>query len=306
MGDGDDAVVGLEFFAIDGGTAGHQFHDFAVAILGPELRADAEERETHADGEIFRGRLAHVVGVGIVDVGQGVHVNLKDLVTVEVAQHPQLAVVPAGDDLDDLGGLFLVQPFLEVFVAEPFQPHFFRLVQVLGAGEFLPVEDVAVIAGELEFCGRDLAGREENVLVISFHEAVEDHFGGRGVAELDGQIAELGAQALEFGDIALQKQQVGRIEGVEVTVKKFRGDGFIERLLRVMRALHDARGQAGDLGVVRTGCELDGVGVARADQRQFGFGLQVRREEASGQMAAENDGRQFHAIKSVIICRRIN
>ena len=70
LGDADDAVAVLDQAAAGGGAAGDEFLDLAVAVLGLQRGADADEREVHADFKALELLGTHVVRVRVIDLGE--------------------------------------------------------------------------------------------------------------------------------------------------------------------------------------------------------------------------------------------
>ncbi len=185
LGDGNDPVVRFQFFAAHG-RAGLELLDLAVTVLGAEQRADAEQRELHRDGKVLQLRLAHVVGVRIIDAGQRGEINLQHIVIIILVERPQNAVVAAGDDFDDFVRFLLVQFLLQVFVAEPFPPEFPGFSQIFRAGEGFAVEDeaLALAARKIKLFRFEEVQDIVILLVEAFAEARKDYPRRRGVALL--------------------------------------------------------------------------------------------------------------------------
>ena len=91
--DGDDAVFFVHLLALRRRAAGHERADGAIAVVLAELRADAEQREVHADGKILRMGRAEIIRVRVVGVAQPVQVGLQHPVAVPVCGHVQVPLV---------------------------------------------------------------------------------------------------------------------------------------------------------------------------------------------------------------------
>ena len=153
LGDRHDPVADLEEFAAGGRTARHEFANFAVAILGLERGADADERQVHRDGKILGLPPAHIIRMRVVSVGERGEVDLQHLVLLPLLHRVKGPLVTAGKGLDDFVGLLVAKLLLQVFVAQLLAPEVFGLSEVTRAGRILPIPPVAVIPREIEgFC----------------------------------------------------------------------------------------------------------------------------------------------------------
>jgi len=74
LGNCDDFIADFHLLA-PLSRAGHEAIDLALAVHGAEFGSDAEQGQIHLDGEVFEDTLAHVIGMGIVNVGEGVEVD---------------------------------------------------------------------------------------------------------------------------------------------------------------------------------------------------------------------------------------
>ena len=179
---GHDAVAGLELFVLGGGAAGHEPGDLAVTVVEPEFRADAEEREVHADGELVQSLLVEIIRVRIIDVRQGREVFAQHVLVVPVGKHAEAALVAVRERLDDLfvdglGGLdgirgrriflgVLKSKFhLQIFIAQILPPDFFGLVRILRVGQILAAGGDALVGLEFKLLVLQQVGRVGHALL---------------------------------------------------------------------------------------------------------------------------------------------
>ncbi len=92
-----DAVVDLQPAITLGGAAGDQFHDFRIAILRVQDRADADQREPHVDREVLQVALAQVLRVRIVGQGERRKEIPDDILIGLLVEVEQELVVTAGE-----------------------------------------------------------------------------------------------------------------------------------------------------------------------------------------------------------------
>ena len=97
--DRDDLVADLEATVLRGGAAGDEALDLGGAVLARQQRADAEEGQAHGNVEILGVIGREVVGVGVVGLGEGVEVAVKDERGVVVVQDGLKALVGLEDRL---------------------------------------------------------------------------------------------------------------------------------------------------------------------------------------------------------------
>ena len=92
-----DAIADFQPTAGLGRTAGNEALDFGVAILAPQHRADADERQAHVDAEILQVGRAQIFRVRIVGLGEGIEEEFDLLFVVFLVNVAQHAVVAALD-----------------------------------------------------------------------------------------------------------------------------------------------------------------------------------------------------------------
>ena len=77
------------------GPGGDQPGHFGVFIIYLQNGANALERQTHIDIEIFSSPRRKVIGVGVVLLRQRIGVDLEDILSVVLPQPLELALVPS-------------------------------------------------------------------------------------------------------------------------------------------------------------------------------------------------------------------
>ncbi len=107
LGHGDNPVADLDLFAFHR-RAGFEFLDLAIAVqVGRQHRADAKEREVHADSEVFGRAGVHVIGMRVVHMRQGREITLQHLVGIPFLEHVQHPVIAAREQIGDFFGVGL-------------------------------------------------------------------------------------------------------------------------------------------------------------------------------------------------------
>ena len=102
LADRKDPVSRLEPAVLDGGAAGHEAADRDVAVVVPELRADALEVEAHRDREVLHLLRREPVGVRVVGGGDRVDERREPVERVHALHARQEPVVAPGELLDRL------------------------------------------------------------------------------------------------------------------------------------------------------------------------------------------------------------
>src|SRR5215472_6809833 len=103
LGYGNNFVVLLKLIAFFRRTARDQALYFAVAIVPSEFRADAAQRQAHADGEILRVLGVQVIRVRIIGMREGIQIGLHDVGVVELVEGADFAFVTVLNGLGYVG-----------------------------------------------------------------------------------------------------------------------------------------------------------------------------------------------------------
>ena len=83
--------------------------NFAVTVqVRCQDGADAEKLEVHADGEIVRAYLVHIIGVRIVNVRQRGKINLQHILVVPFLEHAKVSMVAPREQINDFLGVGLL------------------------------------------------------------------------------------------------------------------------------------------------------------------------------------------------------
>src|SRR5690606_37077410 len=112
LGHADDAIGRSQLLALLRRTGRHQTDDLGVVVVALQHGADALEGQAHVDVEVLRVIRRHVLGMGVVDLGQGIDVVLEDVLAAGLVQALLLVGVALLEQLLDGVG----------FAAGQFQP----------------------------------------------------------------------------------------------------------------------------------------------------------------------------------------
>ena len=94
LGNGDDFVFDVQLAAFVGGATGDEFADADLFVFEREDGADAFQRKTHVDVEIFVAARREVVAMRVKAAAEDVHIDVEDVVhadLVQTAQRPGVA-----------------------------------------------------------------------------------------------------------------------------------------------------------------------------------------------------------------------
>ena len=120
---------------------------------------------------------------------------------------------------------------MEILIAQLLPPEGFRGSGIGRARSFLAIVGKFFVTGEIEFFVFQQIGGEGDPLFEPLQVAFENDVGEAGVAVRPSHIGEFGPGFGELVDVALQENQVGQVEGVEVAVEKFPGQCLVELLV---------------------------------------------------------------------------
>ena len=178
-----------------------------------------------------------------------------------------------GQRQDDLGvgeGDSAGDHFLQIIVSQPLLPELSCRGQVFGIGSITPVQENALVGVQGEPVALQLFVLVGHPLVQAFQKAVGNLISRREIgnpAVVDGEGVEVCPVVRKFRDIRLEKIQMLRIQGVQITVIEFFRHGPIQRFSGVVIFLQQPGGDVGDAAVVGAGGQCGWrIGLVGGDQ----------------------------------------
>ncbi len=197
--------------------AGHQLSYRGVFIQLRQHCTDSDQGQSHRNVEILRRPWRHVVGVGLDGHGVGVHVGLKGICALYLANALQEIVVALVEYFDDalvvLPGKLEPQPV----VLDPLAPQLAHFRFGFRPGFLLPCELVALILLEIEPLLEQSARIRE---ALGRALLVEIENGERnGKVFLEDGVAEPGAIAGKLVDVGLNEEELLGIERFQILVE---------------------------------------------------------------------------------------
>src|SRR5690606_37742751 len=248
LGHADDAIGRSQLLALLRRTGRHQTDDLGVVVVALQHGADALEGQAHVDVEVLRVIRRHVLGMGVVDLGQGIDVVLEDVLAAGLIQALLLVGVALLEQLlDGLG-----------FAARQFQPQY-RILYLLtpeavqrtvvsGPVGLLAVDQDHLVSAEVQLVyalAQQLAGKGDTLV------GALDLAGMHGEADAQiaaqQQIVELVAVFGEVADIRFGKEAALGVEMAQVSVKDLAGQLVVQTYPVVVMATQQLHGvEAGD------------------------------------------------------------
>lgn len=146
----DDAVIGLDLLAQISRAAGHQFNHGDLFILHAQHAADAFQRQAHLDIEILGVARREIGGVRIEGLGDGIHVELKDVLAAGLARLIQAVLVAFAQQFRAAAGSLPETIQGQHFVLEPLAPELVEFGGAPGPGRVLAIDVQGFIAVKAE------------------------------------------------------------------------------------------------------------------------------------------------------------
>ena len=263
-------LVGLELLQVPQRplVAAGQFLDDLVVLVRGEADLDLRHRGLGALLRLAFGRLE--AGLGELREIRGLlRAELVGERCGEAVERPGQEVRP--EQFAERLGVAFVQLLGQVLEPQAVLPELLRLLEVLGPGGVLAVDQVRLLGGiERELAGLQLVDDERVRLIEAREEAVEDVVGRGRVSLAEGQIVQGGTDRCELVDVGLEEIQLLRIERVDVAVEHLLADFPVELVPGVMHALQEPGDRLGDAAVIGAGLEIERVGVLRGDREDIG------------------------------------
>ena len=271
------------------GAAWHQALDLRVTILGPQHRADADERETHVDTEILQVRLAQVFRVRVVGLGEGVEEKFHLLLLVLLVNIAGEALVTAGDQFRPRLDRMFAQMFLEQFARDPPAPDGVGLAFIFRPGRFLAAQLDGRIVLEIGRLIEQLLDFRHPI-VDPLEVKLEDFVGGLQISQEHIVIQRGGVLRGQHVDILLGEEEMAEIEQLQIGLEEFLGNLVVQGLVGVMAFLQEPANRGGDIPGVR-------FRMKRGGRQRDG-----QKEGGQGKKRAE---RMLHSEKEVLESRRM-
>jgi hypothetical protein len=139
---------------------------------------------------------------------------------------------------------------------------------------------------------------------VAFLEAREDHECGIDVAGAD-RLAELEAEPLEVGNVALQEVAAARVQRLDVAVEHLRGHLLVEHRLAVVRALDHLADQSRHLAVPLRRLQLGARDVGRRYRRRAVRGRASEQQAGDGQQRQDQREACAEAVAPPAGCIRV-
>ena len=172
--DRDNAVARFEQPAPGRRTAGHEFVNFAIAVVGPQRRADADQGQVHGDGEVVPLRAPQVVRVRVIHMRQGVEIHIQHFLGREFSHALQQTGIATHEGRNDVGGVLAREFLLQILSADVLPPNFMGCIKVQRARSFLAVEREGVVPGKIKLPAMQQVRGVRDALVQPFQITLED------------------------------------------------------------------------------------------------------------------------------------
>src|SRR5690554_3770903 len=150
LGHADDAIGRSQLLALLRRTGRHQTDDLGVVVVALQHGTDALEGQAHVDVEVFRVIRRHVLGMGVVDLGQGIDVVLEDVLAAGLVQALLLVGVALLEQLLDGLGFAAGQFQPQYLILDLLAPEAVQRAVVSGPVSLLAVDQDHLVAAEVQ------------------------------------------------------------------------------------------------------------------------------------------------------------
>ena len=222
-----------------GRTARNKAFDFGVPVFRPEHRADANQRQPHLNVEIFKVRLAQVLRMRVVSLGERIQIKFHLLFAIFLVDVPRDSIVAAADQLRPGLDRVLAQLFLQQFTRDAAVPQLIGLRFIFWPRRFFPAQLHGRVGFEIHRLFEQLFDLADSLVdsllvevvnLVSRLEIPEQNIVGQRGAVFCGQRV----------DIFLSEEEMAEIEQLEVIAQKFLRHLGVQLLMGVMALFEKA------------------------------------------------------------------